>query len=136
VKRGCDAAELGSRVIRTDTEWYKSGARKHLVRQAYDENGNALSQIPNGNAARFEEDFTENAENDRPERIYETGFDQQLVGFSTREAKFSNGSRKASPTKNDGSPSCIEVYIKFVVPEQPGSRIARGRSVAPPMAKW
>jgi Protein kinase domain len=121
VKRGCNVAELGSRVIRTDTEWYKNGARKHLVRQAYDENGKALSHISNGNAAHFEEDFAENAENDRPERIYETGFDQQLVGFSTREAKFSNGSlQSVTHKRSDGSTlPAVEVYIKFVVPEQP-----------------
>lgn len=118
VKRGCDVTELGSRVIRTDTEWYKNGTRKHLVRQAYDENGKELAQISNGNAAHFEEDF---AENDRLERIYETGFDEKLVGFSTREAKFSNGGlQSVTHKRNDGSIlPAVEVYIKFVVPEQP-----------------
>jgi hypothetical protein len=118
VKRGCDVGELGSAVIRTDTEWYKNGARKHLVRQAYDENGKAVAYISNGTAAHFEEDFTEN---DRLERIYETGFDEKLLGFSMREAKFSNGSlQSVTHKRNDGSTvPAVEVYIKFVAPEQP-----------------
>lgn len=118
VKRGCDVAELGSRVIRTDTEWYKNGAHRHLVRQAYDENGKELASISNGNAAHYEEDF---AESDRLERIYETGFDEKLVGFSTREAKFSDGRlQSVTHTRQDGSNvPAVEVYIKSVDPQQP-----------------
>jgi hypothetical protein len=118
-KRGCDVAELGSPVIRTDTEWYKSGAHKHLVRQAYDESGKPLATIiSNGTAAHFEEDFDEN---DRLERIYETGFDEKMTGFSTREAKFNSaGLQSVTHKRSDGSVlASVDVYIRSVAPEQP-----------------
>ena len=118
IRHGCDPAEVGSPVVRTETEWYKSGTRKHITRQAYDENGKALADVSNGTAAHFEEEFDEQ---ERPERIYETGFDEKLVGFSTREAKFSGGElQTVTHKRSDGSTLAgVEVYIKSVTPEQP-----------------
>jgi hypothetical protein len=117
-KLGCDVKELGAPVLRTDTEWHRTGARKRVVRQACDENRKPLAVISNGTAAHFEQEFNEI---DRLERIYETGFDEKLVGFSSREAKFSSGTLESVTHRHsDGTAlDSVRVIIKAVMPEQP-----------------
>ncbi len=116
-KLGCDVKEVGAPVLRTDTEWHRTGAHKRTVRQACDENRKPLSVISNGTAARFEQEFNEI---DRLERIYETGFDEKLVGFSSREAKFASGElQSVTHRRSDGSAlASVRVMIKSVIPQQ------------------
>lgn len=119
---GCNVAALGAPVFRTDTEWYKTGKQKRRVRQAYDENRQQLSHISTGTAAHFEEEFNESGQYDR---IYETGFDEKTVGFSTREAEFSGGALQGVTHKrSDGTVlDSVRVIITAVTPpaEQPKS---------------
>ncbi|HJT81112.1 MAG TPA: serine/threonine-protein kinase [Chthoniobacterales bacterium] len=120
-KFGCDVAALGAPVYRTETERHKTGARKRIVRQACDENRQPLKIVSNGTAARFEQQFDEI---DQLERINETGFDESVVGFSSREAKFSSGSL-ASVThhRQDGSQlDSVGVFVKAIIPEQPKAK--------------
>jgi hypothetical protein len=116
-KLGCDVKEEGAPVLRTDTEWQRTGAHKRTVRQACDENRKPLAFISNGRAAHFEQEF--NAI-DSLERIYETGFDEKLVGFSSREAKFSSGTLESvTHRRSDGSAlDSVRVMIKSVIPQQ------------------
>lgn len=92
------------------------------MRQVCDGNRQPLSFIFNGSAARFEEEFNVN---EQRERIYETGFDERLVGFSAREAKFSGGTlQSVTHTHSDGiSLDSVRVIITGIVPqaEQPRS---------------
>jgi predicted Ser/Thr protein kinase len=117
-KLGCDVNSLGAPVLRTESEWHKTGARKRRTRQACDTARKPLAVISNGNAAHTEE---ENNEIDRLERIYESGFDETLVGFSTREAKFSNGIfQNVIHKRSDGTViESVSVVIKAVLPQQP-----------------
>lgn len=113
---------VGGPIIRYDTEWNDNGKKKTVVRQICDANRQPLSVVPNGNFARHEEhyDFVEQLE-----RIFESGFNEQLVGFSTREVKFAGGSLQVvKHTRGDGGivPS-VQVIITEVSPpaEQPKS---------------
>ncbi len=117
-KLGCDVKELGAPVLRTETEWQRSGARKRVVRQACDENRKPLAVVSNGSAAHFEQEFNEL---DRLTRIYETGFDEKVVGFSSREAKFvSDQLQSVTHHRNDGTGlESVRVMIKSVLPAQP-----------------
>ena len=117
---GC-APEVGAPVLRIETEWQRSGARKRVVRQACDENRKPLASLSNGTAARFEQEFSEI---DALERIYETGFDESLVGFSTREAKFSSGRLESVVhRRSDGTAlDSVRVMIKYVDPQQPKAK--------------
>jgi YD repeat-containing protein len=116
-KLGCDVKEVGAPVLRTDTEWHRTGAHKRTVRQACDENRKPLAFISNGTAAHFEQEFSAI---DSLERIYETGFDEKLVGFSGREAKFSSGTLESvMHRRSDGSAlDSVRVMIKSVIPQQ------------------
>ncbi len=95
---------------------------KRRVRQVCDANRKPLAFISNGTAARTEEEYDAIAQ---PERIYETGFDESRVGFSTREAKFSSGNlQSVTHTRSDGrSLESVRVIIVGVVPpsDQPKS---------------
>jgi tRNA A-37 threonylcarbamoyl transferase component Bud32 len=117
-KLGCNVAELGAPVFRTETEWQRSGARKRVVRQACDENRKPLAVVSNGTPAYFEQDFNEL---DGLERIYETGFDEKVVGFSSREAKFVSGHlQSVTHSRSDGTLlDNVRVIIKSVAPAQP-----------------
>lgn len=117
-KLGCDAKGLGAPVFRTDTEWQRTGARKRVVQQACDENRKPLATLPNGNAAHVEHEFTAL---DQFERIYETGFDEKLVGFSSREAKFDAGTLlSVTHRRSDGRVlDSVRVMIVEVTPQQP-----------------
>ncbi len=92
------------------------------VREVCDENRQPLPVISIGIAARKEEYFNSNGQYDR---IFEIGFDEGLVGFSTREAKFYGGALQSVEHKRaDGSAlSSVRVIITAVVvpPEQPKS---------------
>jgi len=121
-KIGLDPADFGGPVLRVDTEWYSTGTTKRRVRQVCDANRNPLPFTSNGNAAHYEEEFNSS---EQRERIYETGFDENLVGFSTREAKFSGGNfQSVTHTRSDGTVlDSVRVIIAGVTPpaDQPKS---------------
>jgi S1-C subfamily serine protease len=79
-----------------------------------------LPFISTGKAAHYEEEYNTT---EQQERIYETGFDEKLVGFSTREAKFSGGKlQSVTHTRSDGTVlDSVRVIITEVEPlaEQP-----------------
>ncbi|PZR70972.1 MAG: hypothetical protein DLM73_16635 [Chthoniobacterales bacterium] len=116
-KLGC-AESVRAPSLSYDYEWHKTGARKRQVLQACDANRKPLPLLSNGNPAHAEEEFDQL---DRRERIYETGFDEKLVGFSTREAKFSGGNlQSVTHQRSDGTAvESVRVIIKAVVPQQP-----------------
>jgi hypothetical protein len=116
-KTGCDLPTFGGPVLRVDNEWNSNGKIKRTVRQASDSNRQPLAKISNGTPARYEEGFDWMGER---ERIYETGFDEDLVGFSTREAKFSGGNlQSVTFTRNDGSRvDSVRVIITQVFPPE------------------
>jgi hypothetical protein len=98
---GRDPKGWAGPVLRINTEWYSSGKMRRRVRQACDSNRNELPTVFDGAAARIEEEFNESG---NLERIYETGFDEQRVGFSKREARFSGGNlQSVSHTRSDGT---------------------------------
>jgi len=101
-----------------DTDWHRTGARKRLVRQACDANRQPLKFISNGTPALFQEDWNEI---DSLEHIYETGFDEKLLGFSTREARFVQGQlQDVTHKRSDGTTlESVRVIIKSVIPQQP-----------------
>jgi hypothetical protein len=113
---GC-AASAGAPAFSTDLEWHKTGARKRRLRQACDMNRKPLAVTSTGIAARIEEEFDQL---DRWERIYETGFNEKTVGFSTREAKFSGGSfQSVTHKRGDGSTvAAVGVFIVEVAAQQ------------------
>jgi serine/threonine protein kinase len=115
-KLGC-APEIGAPVLKIETEWQRTGARKRVVRQACDESRKPLAKLSNGTAAHFEQEFNEI---DALERIYETGFDEALLGYSSREAKFSSGKLESViHRRSDGTAlDSVRVMIKFVDPQQ------------------
>jgi tRNA A-37 threonylcarbamoyl transferase component Bud32 len=115
---GCDVEAMGAPIYRTDTEWFKTGARKRRVRQAYDGNRQPLAVVSNGTAAHYEERFDEI---DQLERINETGFDESVVGYSSREARFDGGKlQEVIHRRGDGTAlDSVQVFIKNVFPEQP-----------------
>ena len=115
-KLGCDVSVLGAPAWRTDNEWHSTGMRKRRVRQAYDEQRQPLETIATGNAAHAEEDFNELQ---RIERLYESGFDEKLTGFSIREAIFRNGDFQSVThrRKNGAQLEAVRVLIKGVFPD-------------------
>ena len=114
---GCPES-AGAPTFRIDAEWHRTGARKRRVRQACDVNRKPLSAVSTGVGARYEEEFDEI---DRLTRIYETGFNKDLTGFSAREAKFSGGTlQSVTHKREDGTLlETVRVIITAVVPEQP-----------------
>lgn len=113
---GC-ASSAGAPAFSTDLEWHKTGARKHRVRQACDMNRKPLPLTTTGLASHIEEDFDQL---DRRERIYETGFDEKNLGFSSRDAKFSGGTfQSVTHKRSDGSTvEAIGVFIVEVYAQQ------------------
>jgi tRNA A-37 threonylcarbamoyl transferase component Bud32 len=114
---GCPES-AGAPSFSIDTEWHRTGAHKRRVRQACDANRKPLAVVSTGIAARYEEEFDEI---DRLERIYETGFDEKVVGFSTREAKLSGGTLlSVTHKRSDGTAlESVLVIITAVEPQQP-----------------
>jgi len=109
-KLGCPTS-AGAPAFSIDAEYHKTGARKRTVRQACDMNRKPLAVTSAGIAARIEEEFDQL---DRRERIYETGFNEKTVGFSTREAKFSGGTFQGVTHKR-GDGSTVETIGVFIV---------------------
>ncbi|PZR75038.1 MAG: hypothetical protein DLM73_06270 [Chthoniobacterales bacterium] len=109
----------GAPNFRIEAEWHKTGARRRQVTQACDANRKPIESVTTGVfCARKEEEFDEL---DRPQRIYETGFNEKLMGFSTREAKFSEGKlQSVTHKRSDGSVvEAVRVIITAVEREQP-----------------
>ncbi len=117
-----DLTAFGGPTLRIDTEWHSNGKKKRVIRQVCDANRQPLPLISNGNAARYEENFDFVGQR---ERIYETGFDEKLVGFSKREAKFFGGNlQTVTHTRSDGTAlGSVSVFITQVIPpaDQPKS---------------
>jgi hypothetical protein len=63
----------------------------------------------------------EYSESDRLERIYETGFDEKLVGFSSREAKFAEGVlQSVTHKRSDGTAlEAVRTIVVAVTPKEP-----------------
>lgn len=112
-----DPQSTGGPLLRFDNAWHPNGKKKSRVRQVCDVNRQPLSFITNGSAARHEEyfDFVE-----QRERIYETGFDENLVGFSTREVKFAGGNfQSITHTRSNGTVlGAVNVIITDVAPPE------------------
>jgi len=112
---GRDPKGWAGPVLRINTEWYSNGKMRRRVQQACDSNRNELPTVFDGSAARIEEEFNESG---NLERIYETGFDEQRVGFSRREARFSGGNlQSVAHTRSDGTAlNSVRVIIVSVQP--------------------
>lgn len=117
-RRGCNTEDIGSAVVRGDMTWYENGTRKTVVRENLDENEKPVPYISTGTASHFEAEYDESG---RAKHISERGFNEKLVGFSTREAVFVDGILKTVTHKRvDGSVvPAVKVYITSVTPEQP-----------------
>jgi len=116
---GC-AEGAGAPAFSYDSEYHRTGARKRRVRQACDAERKPLPYISTGTGARTEEEFDSL---DRLERMYESGFNEKVVGFNVRETKFSNGVlASVSHKRSDGSAvQAVQVMITAVTPAQPKS---------------
>ena len=114
-KIGTDPVYFGGASFRIDTEWQANGKMKHRIRQVCDANRHPVTVSANGNAARYEEDFDFVGQRSR---IYETGFNEQIVGFSEREASFTGGTfQGVTHKRSDGSVvTSVSVVITEVQP--------------------
>lgn len=114
---GLDPNDAGGPVSRIDTEWHSNGETKRRVRQICDADRKPLSFLADGNAARREEEFDAGA---KRVRIFETGFDEKLVGFSIREATFTDGNlQRVIHTRSDGAVvSSVRVIIMEITPPE------------------
>ena len=121
-KTGADPKIFGGPVLRIDTQWHSNGKMRRWEKQVCDANRQPLSVISTGKAANYKEVY--NADEQR-ELIYETGFDEKLVGFSKRVAKFSGEKlQTVTHTRGDGTVlASVRVIITEVVPppDQPKS---------------
>jgi serine/threonine protein kinase len=79
---------FGGPMLRIDTEWNANGKRVRRIRQVLDRNRNPISIAAGGNYAYSEENLDWNGQH---VRIFEKGFDEKLVGYSSLEAKFLGG---------------------------------------------
>lgn len=118
-----DPQSFGGAILHVETSWYSNGKMKRRVQQYCDENRQPLPVIHTGKAAHSEEEF----DNDGLRtRIYQAGFDEQLVGFSTLEAKFSGGKlQSVTHTRSDGAElKSVDVFIASVNPPPEQSKAA------------
>jgi len=115
---GSDVATSGAPAWHTTTEWHRTRARKRVVHQASDLERKPLPYISTGKGARTEEVYDEI---DGLERIYETGFNENVVGFAAREARFTGGAfQGVTHKRSDGSVvEAVRVMITAVMPQQP-----------------
>jgi predicted Ser/Thr protein kinase len=115
VRFGADFATFGGPIVVLEIQWESNGKMRQRTRQVCDANRQPLSMVSNGTAARFEEDFDFN---EQRQLIKETGFDEKVVGFNSREARFSNGNlQDVIFALADGSRvSSIAVFISEVIP--------------------
>jgi serine/threonine protein kinase len=110
-----DPKDYGASFLRLDTEWQANGKMKRRVQQFCDANRQPLPVLPSGYGAHKEEEFDAN---EQRERVYETGFDEALVGFSAREAKYSAGAlQSVTHTRHDGTAlNAVRVIIASITP--------------------
>ena len=115
-KLGCPTS-AGAPAFSIDAEYHKTGALKRRVLQACDMNRKPLALTSTGIATHKEEEFDQLG---RWERIYETGFNEKSVGFSTRDATFSAGTfHSVTHKRSDGSTvETIGVFIVDVAAQQ------------------
>ncbi|HKO62242.1 MAG TPA: hypothetical protein VJV03_13850, partial [Pyrinomonadaceae bacterium] len=111
---GYDPTFLGGAARRITTEWRSNGTMKSRLLEICTADRIPLLTISNGNAARTQEeyDLDENLE-----RIYETGFDSESVGFVSRETKFSRRKLESVIHRlRDGTPvESVNVFIYAIV---------------------
>lgn len=114
-KFGADQSTFGGPIVLMQIEWETNGKMKSRVRQVCDANRQPLSMVSNGTAAKNEEDFDFD---EQRQSIKETGFDPKVVGFSSREARFSNGIlQDVTFTLADGAKvNSVAVFISDVLP--------------------
>jgi serine/threonine protein kinase len=117
-KLGLDPSRTGAPIVRIDTEWQKTGSRKRRVQQACDTDRKPLTATATGGAARIEEEYDQL---DRVERFVESGINEKIHGFNTRETKFSGGSfQSVRHGRSDGTAlESVRVIITSVAPKQP-----------------
>jgi YD repeat-containing protein len=110
----------GAPAFSLDMEYHRTGALKRVVRQACDAERKPLPFISTGMGSRTEREYDAI---ERLERMYETGFNEKVVGFNTREAKFSSGAlQSVTHKRSDGSTvEAVAVIITAVTPAQPKS---------------
>lgn len=115
---GCSEETMGAPVWRYATEWRGPGVRKREVQQACDADRKPLPSISNGSPAHSEKEFSES---NKLERIYETGFDEKLVGFTIREAKFTGGDfQSVTHKRSDGTGvEAVRVMVKEIFANAP-----------------
>jgi hypothetical protein len=115
-----DVETFGAPALHIKTEWRIDGALKRIVRQACDAERKPLPSISTGRAARMEEEYSES---ERLQKIYETGFDEKLVGFSSREVKFSEGAlQSVTHQRTDGTVlEAVRTIVVSVGPEKPAA---------------
>jgi hypothetical protein len=113
-------AVFGGPLFHIVAEWNSNGTPSRRLRQVCDATRQPLPLVSGGSFASAEETFDWNGQR---QRIFETGFDEKLVGFSTRETKFFGGTLQ-SVTHRRGDLSIVpnvRVVIVEIVPlkEQP-----------------
>ena len=118
-KTGCDEKEFGGPIVLVKTEWHSTGAMKKWTRQVCDANRTPLTFLSNGNAARKEEEYDAIGQ---PERIYETGFDEKLTGFGSREVKFSAGTYQGVTHKRSDGTTVESVRTIITAIEPPADQ--------------
>jgi hypothetical protein len=103
-----------------DTEYHRTGARKRITLQACDAERKPLPYISTGTGSRTEREFDTI---ERLERMSETGFNEKVAGFSSREAKFSGGTlQSVTHKRSDGSTvETVAAIITYVTLAQPKS---------------
>jgi hypothetical protein len=121
-KLGADTATFGGPIVYLEYTWETNGKLGKRVRQVFDANRQPLSIVSSGTAARKEEKFDFN---EQYQDILETGFDEKVTGFASREAKFSNGKLLdvVYTLANGTKLNSVSVFISEVMPppEQPKS---------------
>ncbi|MEY2562209.1 MAG: eukaryotic-like serine/threonine-protein kinase [Verrucomicrobiota bacterium] len=115
---GSDTGTTGAPAWHTTTEWHRTGTEKRMAKQACDLQRKPLPYIATGTGARTEYYYDEIGQRDR---IYETGFDEKVVGFNVRETKFAGGEfQSVTHKRSDGSMvDAVHVFITEVNPQQP-----------------
>lgn len=114
---GC-APGSGAPALSFDIEYHRTGAMKRLVRQACDADRKPLPYLATAKGARTEEEYDTTG---TLERMYETGFNEKVVGFNVRDTKFSQGKfQGVTHKRSDGrAVETLQVFITAVTEAQP-----------------
>jgi serine/threonine protein kinase len=114
---GCPESS-GPPVFSFDIEYHRTGAKKRLVRQACGLDRKPLPYLATAMGARTEEEYDATG---TLEKMYESGFNEKLVGFNARETKFSQGAfQGVTHKRSDGSAvEAMRVFITAVTVAQP-----------------